>query len=298
MDIRLIQNFLMIAEEGSVTRAALRLNMSQPPLSRQLKQLEDELGVILFERGKRKMQLTEEGYFLKNRGIEILELVKKTKDQIKEKCDGASGTISIGTIETSGAHVFPLLIARYKKKFPKVHFDIWNGSSDDIIERLDKELLDIGIVRAPFDTERYKSIYLPKEPWVILIHRDHVLAKNEDATIELTCLANQPLIIPSTTALGVEINHWFKSAGITPNIFCVYNALMSAIVLVRNNMGVVVCPSSAKSILTDDNLVYKEIVNPSVESQSVIIWKKYKYLSSIVNNFLITAQEEADILME
>lgn len=126
MEVRLLQYFLTIAEEENITKAAEKLNMSQPPLSRQLKQFENELGVVLFERGKRKMQLTEAGYFLKNRGKEILELIEKTKDQLRERCDGTSGTISIGTIETSGASILPLLISQFNKEFPKVSFDIWS----------------------------------------------------------------------------------------------------------------------------------------------------------------------------
>lgn len=286
MDIRLLQYFLTIAEEENITRAAAKLNMSQPPLSRQLRQLEEQLGVTLFERGKRKMQLTEAGYFLKNRGVEILDLIKKTEDQLHERCDGTSGLINIGSIETAGASVLPQLIASYKKAFPKVSFDIWNGNSDDIVERLDKGFLDIGIVREPFNSQRYEGIMLPKEPWMVLMHVDNPLAADASEVIELSALAKAPLIIPSRIVHGIEINQWFGSIGIKPNIFCVYNALMSAIVLVRENTGVALCPLSAKNILASENLVYKEIIHPRVESSPVIIWKKYKYVSGAVNNFL------------
>ena len=120
MDIRVLQYFLTIAEEENITRAAEKLNMSQPPLSRQIRQLETELGVMLLERGHRKIQLTEAGYFLKNRSLEILELVTRTKEQIRERCDGASGTIAIGSIETASSSILPILIARYKKSLPNV----------------------------------------------------------------------------------------------------------------------------------------------------------------------------------
>lgn len=293
MNVRFLKYFLAIAEEENITRAAEKLNMSQPPLSRQLKQFENDLGVALFERGgKRKMELTEAGYFLKNRGKEILELIEKTKEQIRERSDGTSGTISIGTIETSGASLLPLLISQFNKEFPTVNFDIWSGNSDDIMERLDKEILDLGIVREPSNSERYESIWLQKEPWVVLMHKNHSLAQNRNPTIDLASIAKEQLIIPSRAVYGTEIHHWFGSIGLIPTIFCTYNALMSAIVLVRQGTGLALCPMTAKNILSDDTLVYKEIAHPAVTSSPVIIWKKYKYLSGAVNNFLVSIKKQ------
>ena len=292
MNIRLLKYFLTIAEEENITRAAKKLNMTQPPLSRQLKQFEDELGIILFERGKRKMQLTEAGYFLKSRGKDILELIEKTEEQLQERCNGKSGTISIGSIETAGASILPLLIAKFNREFPQIGFNVWNGNTDDIIERLDKEILDIGIVREPSDTKRYEIVWLQEEPWAVFMHKDYPLAQNSDSTIELSAVVNERLIIPSRSIYGPEINHWFDIIGAKPNIFCVYNALMSAIVLVRQKAGIALCPITAKNILSDDTLVYKKVVHPAVSSRSAIIWKKYKYLSCAANNFLISVKKQ------
>ncbi len=286
MDIRVLQYFLTIAEEENITRAAEKLNMSQPPLSRQIRQLETELGVMLLERGHRKIQLTEAGYFLKNRSLEILELVTRTKEQIRERCDGASGTIAIGSIETASSSILPILIARYKKSYPKVSFDIWNGNSDDIMERLDKGLIDLGIVRETFNSQRYESIWLPKEPWVVLLHRDTRLGQLPGNEIDLAALAEEPIIIPSATARGEEIRQWFHSVGVTPQVFCVYNAMLSAIMLVREKTGAALCPSSAQNIFSDKAIVCKTIIHPSVASSPVFIWKKYKYLPATVTGFL------------
>lgn len=286
MEIRLIKYFLTIAEEENITKAAEKLHMSQPPLSRQLKLLEDELGVTLFERGKKKMQLTKEGYYLKSRGKEIIELIEQTEMHLKEIKKGVRGTINIGTIETAGMGVLPNWIAEFQKQFPDVKYSIGSGNSDEITEKLNKGLIDIGIIREPFNEEMYEYVNLEEESWVALVNEEHKFAKEAGETISLNQIGREPIIIPSRAAMGVEINKWFASIGRKPNIFCVYGTLMNAIVLVERNTAIAICPSSVKNVIKGKNLITKVIINPKQKSKAVVVWKKYQYMSSACQRFL------------
>lgn len=203
MEIRLIKYFLTIAEEKNITKAAEKLHMSQPPLSRQLKLLEDELGVVLFERSNKKLELTQEGYYLKSRSEEILELIEQTEMQLKEMSKGVRGTINIGTIETAGLGVLPNWIAEFQKQFPNVKYSMWSGNSDEITEKLNKGLIDIGIVREPFNKEMYEYVNLEEESWVALINKEHKFAQEINETISLNKIGHEPIIIPSRSARGI-----------------------------------------------------------------------------------------------
>lgn len=284
MDIRTMEYFLMIAKIKNITKAAELLHMAQPPLSRQLKALEDELDVKLFIREKRKMILTDEGRFLKTRCEQILELIDKTKDQVKEMKYGVSGTLFIGSIETVGTVILPIWLADFKKKYPFVKYNLWSGNSDDVIERLENGLLDIALIREPFDTEKFESIHITNEAWIVLFHKEHQLALKDGNSIELKELRNEELIVPIRRSS--EIKKWFKEINIEPNIMCEFAPLMNAVVLTEKNLGVAICPESAKFALENKNVVVKKIVNPNRESGVSLIWKKYMPLSSTIKEFI------------
>jgi len=286
VEIRLIKYFLTIAEEKNITKAAEKLHMSQPPLSRQLKLLEDELGVTLFERSKKKLELTEEGYYLKSRSKEILELIEQTEMQLKEMRKSVTGTMNIGTIETAGLGVLPNWIAEFQKQFPDVKYNISSGNSDEITEKLNKGIIDIGIIREPFNKEIYKYVNLEEESWVALMNKDHRLAQEINETISLNQIVCEPIITPARAARGIEINKWFDLIGRKPNVFCVYGTLMNAVVLVERNTGIALCPSSVKDAIKEKNLITKVIVEPEQKSRAVVIWKKYKYMSNACQQFL------------
>lgn len=164
MDIRTLRYFLVTAQERNFTKAANKLCMAQPPLSRQIKLLEEELGVTLFIRNSRQLQLTEEGYFLKQQAEEILLLIEKTEHQLEKMGNNDYGTISIGATESCGGSILPHLIEGFHEVAPHIRFQIWTGNSDEIQERLEKNLVDVAVVREPFNMEQYDRIFLNHEP--------------------------------------------------------------------------------------------------------------------------------------
>lgn len=291
MDIRLLHYFLVVAEEQNITRAAEKLLMAQPPLSRQIKQLEEELGTPLFIRGKKKLELTEEGIFLKERAEHILDLVERTKLEIDDMKQGMSGTVYIGVTETVAATLLPHYIAEFKSLYPDVHYDIWSGNSDAVIDRLDKGLLDFAIVREPYDQEQFDGTRIRKEPWCVLVHGDSKIASMPGNTVPLVQLADEELIVPSIKSRRREIENWFISKNLTANIFCEYAPLISSLYLVEKGVGAAILPESVSNTLTGKNLVLKKIVDPEVSSYVAILTKKYRTLSKASEALLLHVKE-------
>lgn len=290
MEIRTLRYFLTIAEEGSITKAAKKLNMAQPPLSTQMMHLEDELGVILFIRGKKQIQLTEAGAFLKSRAEELVAAYDALERQVKDYQYGTTGKISIGTIEAIGTKYLAPMIASFHKKYPRVEFDIWCGGTDDILDRIDKGIFDIAIVRPFFEKAKYLSYELSVDAWGVLIPEGHPLAKCEEEYITPDMLKNEPLIIPSTIKRQTEIIEWFAEADIEPNIVYSYNVLSIAESLVSENAGIALVLVGNQF----DGLTYKEI-RPRVGSSVNLVWSKSFYLSEPASRFVEYLREENHI---
>ncbi len=180
MDIRVLQYFLAVARESSITKAAESLNMTQPPLSRQLKELEDELGKQLLIRGNREVTLTEEGMILRKRAEEMVELMEKTKSEIISSGENISGAIYIGGGETEGIRLIAKVAEKIQKKHPDISYHLFSGNADDVTERLDQGLLDFGVLIEPADIKKYDFIKLPaRDRWGLLMRRDHPLATKQ-----------------------------------------------------------------------------------------------------------------------
>lgn len=166
MDLRQLAYFLAIAEEGNITRASARLHMAQPPLSQQLKLLEEEFGVVLIERNTRKIQITDAGRLLQNRAKQILELTEKTAKELKDLKEGLQGTLSIGTIASAGETLLPLKIQSFHEKYPGVEFHIRESGTFEILELIKGGVVEIGVIRTPFIQDTFEHINLPDEPMV------------------------------------------------------------------------------------------------------------------------------------
>jgi LysR family transcriptional regulator, salicylic acid-responsive activator of bsdBCD len=284
MDIRDMKYFYTIAEEGNISNAAKRLNIAQPPLSRQMKQLEDELGVQLFERGSRKIRLTEAGQLFRERVEQILGLVDGTTKEMTELNSGLGGTISIGTVTTSGAILLPNLISQFHSLYPNVTFQLWEGDGYRILELLDNRVIEVGIIRAPFDSEIYEAIILPDEPLVIAMKKDTCYCGEDPETVRLIELANQPLIIPRRWKnMFVE---WCEQAGFRPNIICLSDGILLNILWTKLGIGMALVPKSTEGLISDSILTYKTIVEPTVSTQTVIVWIKNRQLSASSKHFL------------
>ena len=283
MDIRQLRYFLAIAEEEQITGAAKRLNMAQPPLSQQLKLLEDELGVKLVERGSRKLQLTEAGHLLRNRAEQILELTEVTTKELKDFNEGISGTLTIGAVSSSGATLLPEPISSFRKKYPGINFEVWEGNTYRVLEILNSGVIEIGIVRTPFNIENYESIHLPSEP-MVAAYSSKFHWKNDEASISLDELSDMPLII--YRRFEKLIKECCDKAGFEPTILCKNDDARTTLLWAEAEMGIAVVPKGALKLINSSNLMYKEIKEPSLETQIAAIWIKGRYLSTAAKHFL------------
>lgn len=211
MEIRLLESFLAIAEAGSVTRAAEVLHITQPALSRQLTTLEGELGCPLFTRGKRRMELTEQGLLLQRRAAEILSLVALTEDELSDQSAELEGRVSIGAGELSSAAVVTSLVAEFAALHPRVTFDFFTGVSDQVTGRLERGLLDFGLLMQPVDALRYEVLRLPvHEQWVAVVRAEDPLAGKEG--VAAADLAKRPLVLPVRVGPRSLLAEWFGEA--------------------------------------------------------------------------------------
>ncbi len=282
MDFEVLLNFLKIAEYENITKAAQDLHIAQPHLTRQLQNLEEELGVQLFSREKKRLHITEEGIFFKQQAKQILTLTEKTKKQINEMQSEINGTLYIGSIETVGNIYLPKWISNFKNKYPNVKYNLWSGNSNDVIERLDKGLIDLAIVRAPFDNEKFNSWKIMEEKWIVLVNKQHDLAKTKKI-LSLEDLENEEIMVPSQRI--DEIARWFEKKHLNSNIICGFSPLMNAIVMVQNNLGVAILPESCQKFILTDTIITKEIAENKTSTVS-IIWKKDTYLNHVTTKFL------------
>ena len=281
--IKDMRAFFAIVEEGNISHAAQRLGIAQPALSRQMKHLEENLHVKLFERGSRRIRLTEAGSLLYNRVENILGMVDGTVREIKEIGNGSKGVIRIGTITTSGAMILPDLIAEFRKLYPDVTFEIWEAEGARIIELLDNRLIEIAITRTQVDSATYELLVLPNEPLVMVMNQQNVCGRKED-TIKLKELKDKPLIIPlrwksNFIAACQKLNF-------EPNIICVSDSVVQDLLMVQNNLGVAMIPFSGKKLFNDCDLIYKRIVDPEVTTHTVLAWRKNQTLSTACRNFI------------
>lgn len=284
MDIRDMKHFAAIVEEGNISHAAKRLNIAQPPLSKQMKQLEDELGVQLFERGSRRIRLTEAGRLLRERVEQILGLVDGTVKELTDLNSGLTGTLSIGTVTTSGAALLPNWINKFHTLYPNVTFQLWEGDGYRILELLDNRVIEIGIIRAPFDSQIYESITLPDEPLVVAMKRDGRLCGEDPDKIRLIELAGQPLIIPlrwKSMFLG-----WCERAGFKPTIICVSDGIIHNLLWAKLGIGIALVPDFSKELIMDSGLIYKTIAEPTIATHTEIVWVRNRNLSASSKHFL------------
>lgn len=277
--------FLAIAEEGSINAAAKRLHIAQPPLSRQMQQLEAELGVKLFERGKRRVQLTEAGYLLHNRAEQFLGQLENTVSEMREFNAGHCGVLSIGTVTSSGATILPEVVRVFRAAFPGVGFQLWEGETNRIIELLNKGSIEIGLVRFPFDADCYESIKLPNEPLVAAIHktRKEYLRRNTDG-LNLAELAGAPLLIHRK--YESLIARHCEQAGFAPEFVCMSDDVMPILAWADADIGIAIVPRAAIGLIPSTNLCYKTITQPLIETTAAVIWMRNRYLSAAARNFL------------
>ena len=284
MEIKDMQAFYAIVEEGNISHAAQRLDIAQPALSRQMKRLETALGVQLFERGSRRIRLTEAGSVLYSRVEHILGMVDGTVREITEIGSGVAGSIRLGSITTSGAMLLPELITRFHRRYPQVTFQIWEGEGARVLELLDNRVIEIGITRTQVDRNVYESIVLPNEPLVVLANPEYGRCGRDHDQVRLAELKDQTIIIPLRWK-SIFVAQC-KKLNFDPDIVCVSDSIVQDVLCAKAGLGVAVMPVSAKSLLSDDRLVCKKLVEPEISTHTVVSWLKNRTLSSSSAHFL------------
>ena len=280
MELRQLKYFLAIADEESISRAAEVMYVTQPNISRQMKSLEEEIGKPLFERGSRKITLTEAGKLLKKRAEEILELYDKTESELKADPEKVSGTVRIGGGESRAFALIARAICAVQQQYPAVKFDIFSGDSQTVSTRLDEGLIDFGIFIEPTDLSRYEFFRLPVEDrWGVLMRRDSPLAQRECVTAD--DMKGLPLIRSRHSLADRAIS---RLLGGNDGVVATYNLLYNASLLAESGVGYVVALEGL--INTDGGALCFRPFEPEVKSGLNMAWKKYQMFSHAAKVFM------------
>lgn len=292
MDLRTLKYFTVVAEELNITHASERLCMSQPPLSNQMKALEEELGVKLFIRGKRQLQLTDAGRLLLLRATQILDMTDKAQHEVMSLEGGMSGTINLGIVEGRAPFLIARWISGFKEEFPKVKYSMWNGSSDDVLDRLRQGLVDLAVIAAPYDTEHLEGITVGRGPWVAIMSRTNELAQIPGDEIPLQSLAGKPLIVPSRPSRIDAIRAWFAEADAEPNIICTLSNYLDAVAMSELDIGITIFPRTTYT--PNDLLVTKIITEPARQIEYVLVRMKNREPSELMTEFINFVRDTED----
>ena len=285
MEIRLLKYFYTIAQEETISQAAEVLHITQPTLSRQLRELEEELGTELFIREKRKMVLTEAGHFLKDRAEEILNLTEKTQREFKnQKHQLFSGHFSIGCVEADNSDTLAMMLEELLSDYPEVHFDLYCGTGEEITDRLDKGLLDLAILLEPVSTEKYETIVLPrKEKWGLLVSKSSFLAQKNELMQD--DLQGVPLLISKRPEVQDLLSRFMEKDATDLSIIGTFNLIFNIFSLVENNVGSAFVIEGAITGREVNTLKFLPL-SPPIETNCILVWKKKRSLSPVVRELI------------
>lgn len=290
MEIRVLRYFLAVAREQSITGAAENLHVTQPTLSKQLMDLENELGKKLFIRGNRNITLTDDGIYLRKKAQEIIDLVDKTTANFNTPDEIIGGTISIGAGETKTMTFLAKVMSKLQSKYPDIHYNLYSGNIENVTERLEKGLLDFGLILNPNNMPNLKMLKLPdSEKLCLIMRKDSPLAKLK--SIEPNDLLNIPLIIPSSTSNNLYFLKWLGFDLDKLNIVATFNLIYNASLLVEQGVGYALCIDSIINPDSNENLCIRPLKN-SPELPSFLVWKKYQVFSKPAQKFLDEFQKE------
>lgn len=284
MEIRVLQYFLTIVREESFTKAAEVLHLTQPTLSRQIKELEASLGKPLLIRGKRKVSLTEYGMLLRQRAEEIVKLAEKAEMELMASDISLTGDIYIGSGETEGIRFIIQAIKKMQEVHPKVKFHLYSGNADDVTDRLEKGLLDFGLLIHSPNMEQYHNIKIPThDTWGVLMKKDDPLASHQ--AIAFSDIRDQPLILSRQNMYTNEIASWLGGDIDQLNIVGTYNLLYNASLMVEAGIGYALCLDKIINTTGNSNLVFVPLTPQTTVALS-FVWKKFRTLSKSANAFL------------
>lgn len=280
MELRVLKYFLAVAREENITRAAALLHLTQPTLSRQLMQLEEELGVQLFHRSRYHIVLTDEGMLLRRRAQELVDLAEKTEREFACRETELMGEISIGAGETRSMSFLSRAMVSFRTLYPKVTFRIFSANADDVKERLDMGILDMGLLTEPVDVGKYAFCRMQeKDLWGVLVRTDSPLAAMEAVTPQ--DLEDVPLLISGREIVQRELASWFGERWEKLQIAATFNLVLNAANMVRCGVGTALC--------VDLNTAFDDLrflpLSPRMETGTVLVWKKDQILTPAVEAF-------------
>lgn len=285
MDIRQLRYFIAIAEEGQITGAAKRLNMAQPPLSQQLKQMEDELGVLLVERSGKRMELTEAGVALYKQALNIVHQFEEALSEVKETGEGIRGSLSIG-VSALSAYRLPEQIRLYQQKYPLITYKVWKGDTQLLNEWLERRTIEVAIVRLPHSLSNCTTIPLEEEPFVLIVPAASSLAARK--RIHMRQIADYPLIMPSIPGLGIYemIIKEFTRLGVETHVICECPDISLIVSMVGAGVASSIVPRSAWETHQSEQIHGIEIEGTSISSSAAVVWQSGRHLSKAAKRFI------------
>lgn len=283
MEIRVLRYFLEVAREGNITRAAAYLHISQPTLSRQLKELEEELGKKLFIRSNYSVKLTEEGMLLRKRAEDILDMVDKTTEEFKALDEINGGDIRIGCAESDGIKYVARAAKNLHQRYPNIRYHIYSSGTEAVNERLDRGLLDFAVIVQEVDLSRYNYLRLPvQDAWGVVMRKDDPLARREG--IQVNDLRGLPLIC-SRQAMEEEMVKWFGDELEKLNVVATYDLMYNASILTREGLGYTIGFQNLIDTGPDSELCVRPL-EPPLASPMYLIWKKYQVFTPVASLLL------------
>lgn len=281
LELRVLRYFLIVAREENITRAASLLHLTQPTLSRQLRQLEEELGVKLFQRSKYSIILTEEGMRLKQRAQELVSLADKVKAEFENHEEDLKGTITIGCGETKNMSFLSERMRTFREQYPGVQFQIYSATADTVKDQLEQGLLDIGLLTEPVDIAKYDFLRMDtKERWGILVTKGSPFWGRDSVCVD--DLMGVPLLLPGRQSVQHELSSWFGEAFEHLEVAATFNLIINAANMVQHHVGIALC---FELDFHYDDLAFVPL-SPRLETGAVLAWKKNQLFSTLVSRFI------------
>lgn len=283
METRVLNYFLKIADTGNMSKAAQELHVTQPTLSRQIRSLEDDLGTKLFSRDNKKMTLTSAGIMFQERASQIVQMIDKTTQDIQNQ-DELKGVITIGCVESSVARFLGTMVKKFHHQFPEIHFSLYDADAEDIKEKLDNNLVDLGFVLSPVEIAKYEYLSLPViDHWGLVVLKNSPIAKQD--YVSLDQLPSMPLIVPARRIVQDEVSSWMKIPSKQLNIVGSQNLLSNSLFLVKDGIGDVLCAEESYSLRPDPDLTFVPI-KTTEQIHHMVIWPKNHSLTPATNKFI------------
>jgi DNA-binding transcriptional LysR family regulator len=293
MESRLLRYFLAVAKAGNISRAADFLHVTQPTLSRQMKELEGKLGEKLFFRSNRGMTLTEKGLRFRKRAEEITDLAEKILADFRSSSQPLKGEIFIGGGESAAIRLIAKTAVAFSGRHPNVRYRLFSGNSGEVLERLERGLLDFGLLIGHETHSKYEYIKLPdSDIWGLLTRSDSPLATLD--VVRSSDLRDIPLIVSKQALERNELREWFGPEAQNLNIVATYNLIFNASIMAREGLGHALCLDGLVNTSKNTGLSFKPFF-PRVESSVTVVWKKYQRFSDAAELFLTYLQSECGL---